>query len=783
MPAKKKAPVDFTRLLQQQVLEVFKLHSHKHYNHKQVLKKLQEEPFSHVLESVFSSADEGSVRAMNIAALESLVQSGDLIETDRGKYKLFPVEHFVEGKIDITSTGSAYVMNEDFEDDIYISRQNTLNALHGDKVKVSLYAQRKGKRPEGEVVEVLERARTEYAGIIQVSGKFAFLSSEHQRKGVDIFIPLQNLNGAKNGEKAIARITEWPVDAKNPVGEIIKVLGMPGDNNAEMDAILIEYGFPLEFPHEVEEEADKINIKISAKEIASRRDFRKTTTFTIDPADAKDFDDALSISTLPNGNYEIGVHIADVSHYVIPGTALDDEGFDRATSVYLVDRVIPMLPEKLSNNVCSLRPGEDKLCYSAVFEINDKAQVLKEWFGRTIIHSDKRFTYEEAQTVIETGEGPLHEEIFVFQTLAQILRKERFKQGAITFEKVEVKFQLDEKGYPLDVYIKESKDSNKLIEEFMLLANRKVAEFIGKHHANRKDKSEVLPFVYRIHDSPVEDRLSSFAAFAGKFGYKINTKSDREVAHSLNSLMKEVKGKKEQNVLEQLAIRTMAKAIYTTDNIGHYGLSFDYYTHFTSPIRRYPDVMVHRLLQHYLDGGKAADAEKLELQCRHSTDMEIKASEAERASIKFKQVQYLLKREGEIFDGIISGVTEWGIYIELTYSKCEGLIRMRDLTDDFYEFDDKNYCIVGHKTHKKFQLGDAVKVVLKSADLLKKQIDFVLYDENGTSRPIKFGKSRSEEKSRRDTRDWKKKPNKNRELVWGSDTKKKGGKGGKKRRR
>lgn len=783
--AKKKNTVDSAKLIRQQVLEVFKQHSHKHYNYKQVLKKLQEEPIAHVIEPVLSALDENAVKSMTIEALESLVVSEELIETDRGKYKLYPVEHFVEGKIDITSNGSAYVMNESFEDDIYISRGSTLNALHGDIVKVSLYAQRKNRRPEGEVVEIVQRARTEFAGIVQVSGKFAFLSTESQRNGVDIFIPLQSLNGARNGEKAIARITEWPVEAKNPAGEIIKVLGMPGDNDAEMDAILIEYGFPLAFPSEVEDEADRIPTTISAKEVTKRRDFRKTTTFTIDPVDAKDFDDALSIEELPNGNYEIGVHIADVSHYVQPGTALNDEGMDRATSVYLVDRVIPMLPEKLSNNVCSLRPGEDKLCFSAVFEMNDHAEVLKEWFGRTIIHSDKRFTYEEAQEVIETKEGPLKNEILIFQRLAQALRKERFKSGAISFEKVEVKFELDEKGYPVDVYIKESKDSNKLIEEFMLLANRKVAEFIGKKHANRKVKdgeAEPLPFVYRVHDTPVEDRLISFAAFANKFGYRVNTKSDRELAHSLNSLMSEVKGKKEQNVLEQLAIRTMAKAIYTTDNIGHYGLAFDYYTHFTSPIRRYPDVMVHRLLDHYLKGGKAPDAETIETECRHSTEMEIKASEAERASIKFKQVQYLLKREGEVFDGIISGVTEWGIYIELTHSKCEGLIRMRDLKDDFYEFDEKNYCIIGHRTRNKYQLGDPVKVVLKSADLLKKQIDFILFGDTAGGKPISFGGGRREEKSGREKSDRGNKNTRNRELVWGSNNNKRKGKGGKKRR-
>ena len=744
MAIKKKQPVASIKQLQQIIVEVFKAHPFKHYNHKQILKKLNQDPFAESAQELLMAFDDDTLRSMVITVIEMLVVSGELLETERGKYKLFPVEQSIVGKIDVTSTGSAYVMNDDFEDDIYIARENTLNALHGDKVKVTLYAQRKGKRQEGEVVEILERAKTEFSGILQVSEKFAFLSSEGQRNGVDIFIPLSALNGALNGEKAIARIIDWPAGAKNPTGEIIRVLGMPGDNNAEMDAILVDYGFPLSFPEQVEKEAENIPFEITAAEIKKRKDFRKTTTFTIDPADAKDFDDALSIKKLENGNYEIGVHIADVSHYIIPGSALDDEGLERATSIYLVDRVIPMLPEKLSNNVCSLRPGEDKLCFSVVFEINENAEVLKEWFGRTVINSQHRFSYEEAQSGIETNSGPLKDELRIFHKLAQQLRKERFKSGAITFEKVEVKFKLDEKGFPLDVIIKESKDSNKLIEEFMLLANRKVAEFIGLHHGHypntRKaasgDDHSPLPFVYRVHDSPVQDRLINFAAFAGKFGYRINIKSEKEIAQSLNNLMKDVKGKAEQNVLEQLAIRTMSKAIYTTDNIGHYGLAFDYYTHFTSPIRRYPDVMVHRLLEHYMKGGKAVDENVLGQQCKHSTDMEIKASEAERASIKFKQVQYLLKREGEIFSGLISGVTEWGIYIELVQSKCEGLIRMRDLQDDYYEFDEKNYCIIGHKTRKKYQLGDAVQVVLKSADLLKKQIDFLIYDEFAPPRPF-----------------------------------------------
>ncbi len=733
MSKKKKSSVDIIGLLKKIIIQIFKHQPLKHYNYKQVLKKLEQEPWLEQSEILFETMDESSFRESVQTVLVALTASGELMEVDRGKYKLFPAQQFITGKIDITSSGTAYVVNENFEEDILIQRQHTLNAMKGDLVKVSLFAQRSGKRSEGEVVEVLERARTEFVGIVQLSQRFAFLSTGNPRNGIDIFIPLASLNGATDGDKAMAKITEWNPEAKNPTGEITKVLGRPGDNNTEMDAILVEYGFPLSFPDKVERESEQIPFDIPKKEIAARKDFRKITTFTIDPVDAKDFDDALSIRKLKNNNWEIGVHIADVTYFMQPKTALDDEAFDRATSVYLVDRVIPMLPEKLSNHVCSLRPNEDKLCYSAVFEMNDKSEVVNEWFGRTIIHSIKRFSYEEAQQVIETGEGDLKKEILTMDRLAKILRKERFKKGAISFEKAEVKFRLDEKGYPLDVYIKESKDSNKLIEEFMLLANRKVAEFVGKMHLKSETHKVEHPFVYRVHDSPVEERLNTFALFAGKFGYRINTKSEKEISNSLNQLLKEVRGKKEQNVLEQLAIRTMAKAIYTTDNIGHYGLAFDYYTHFTSPIRRYPDVLVHRLLDHYLQGGKPMDTETLEKQCKHSTENEIRASEAERASIKFKQVQYLLNREGEVFDGIISGVTEWGIYVELAESKCEGLIRLRDLDDDFYELDDKNYCITGHKTKKKFQLGDSLKVQLKSADLQKKQIDFIFYDEFRTT--------------------------------------------------
>ncbi len=726
--SKKKNSVDHGALLKKVVLDVFREHPYKAYNYKQVMKKLNQSPFAEEAEPLLMLFSEDQLRISMMQLLEGLAASEELEETDRGKYRLWPQSHFVEGRIDVTTNGNAYVMNENFEDDIFIERNNTLNALNGDLVKVNLFARRPGKRPEGEVVEVLQRARTEFAGTVQVSGKFAFLASDNTR-GVDIFIPLSALGDAKDGDKAVARITEWLPEAKNPMGEIVKVLGKPGDNNAEMDAILVEYGFPLSFPPEVEKEAEGIPYRIPRKEISKRKDFRKVPTFTIDPVDAKDFDDALSVQTLPSGNLEVGIHIADVSHYVERGSALDDEAFDRATSVYLVDRVIPMLPEKLSNMVCSLRPGEDKLCFSAVFELDEQANVLNEWFGRTIIHSQRRFTYEEAQEVIETGEGDMKELILPLQRLAQIMRKRRFANGAITFDRVEVKFRLDENAHPVDVFLKENKDSNKLIEEFMLLANRRVAEFVGRKLQQETGKEH--PFVYRIHDSPRPEKLEGFAMFAGRFGYKINTKSEKEIASSINKLMKEIKGKREENVLEQLAIRSMSKAIYTVDNIGHYGLAFDYYTHFTSPIRRYPDVMVHRLLEHYLSGGKPENAEEIESGCKHSTDMEIRASEAERASVKFKQVQYLLDRKDEEFTGMISGVTEWGLYIEIADNKCEGLLRIRDLKDDFYELDEENYCLIGHRTKKVYRLGDTLKVRLKSADLMKKQIDFMLAEDFG----------------------------------------------------
>jgi ribonuclease R len=749
MSKKKKKETDPLRqFLLSELFKTFNKHPNRSFNYKQLVTIIRADFVSFLRERAgdevhFDELNDDLKKDVQFLLAE-LLDKGDLLESEPGKFKLKPKHAYVEGIIDITSGGAAYLLSENDEDDIYIAPRNVKNALNGDRVRIYLYARHKNQRLEGEVTEVLERAKTEFAGTVQLTGKYAFVVPDSPKMLVDIFIPANQIAGASHGQKVIATIVDWPKGTKNPVGTITKLLGWPGENDVEMNSILSEFGFPLEFPSRVEDEANAIPLDIPKEEIGKRKDFRDVTTFTIDPVDAKDFDDALSIRRLLNGNWEIGVHIADVSYYVRPATQLDKEAYYRATSVYLVDRVIPMLPEKLSNGVCSLRPKEDKLCFSAVFEMDDRANVINKWFGKTIIHSNHRFAYEDAQEIIEAGSGIFSEELLNLDRLAKILRQERFKKGAIAFEKVEVRFKLDEKGKPLGVYLKESKDANKLIEEFMLLANRSVAEYVGKRHtildASKKKKAEThekirvakSPFVYRVHDSPLSEKLETFAAFAGKWGYKIKTGNDREIAGSLNNLMKELHGKKEQNVLEQLAIRTMAKAIYTTDNVGHYGLAFDYYTHFTSPIRRYPDVLVHRLLEFYLNGGSGADAELLEEQCKHSTQMEIKASEAERSSIKYKQVEFMQDKIGEVFDGLISGVTEWGLYVEIIENKCEGMVRLRDLDDDFYEFDDNNYCVIGSRTKRKYTLGDAVKVQIMRCDLMRKQIDMKMINgENG----------------------------------------------------
>ena len=705
----KKKSNSFNLVLTKLITDVFEKSGNKPQNYKQVAAKL--------------NLHDDESRGLILEILKEETKKGILNEPEKGKFILKQLKTFVTGKVDMTSDGSAYIVTEDeFEEDIYVAPRKLRNALNGDIVKVYVYAKNKGRKKDGEVVEILQRAKMDFTGIVNLSDRFAFFIPDDRKMLHDIFIPIDSLKGAKDKDKAIARIVDWPEDAKNPIGEITHVLGKQGENNAEMNAILADYGFPLAFPDEVEKQAEAIEETILAEEIAKRRDFRKILTFTIDPADAKDFDDAISFRKLDNGNIEVGVHIADVSHYVKQGTALDKEAFERGTSVYLVDRVIPMLPERLSNGLCSLRPNEDKLCFSAVFELDQEANVVEQWFGKTIIHSDTRFSYEDAQEILENKTGKHSEELLKLNELAYILRERKFKHGAISFESVEVKFNLDEHGKPLGVYAKERKDAHKLIEDYMLLANKKVAEFIAKKGKGKQK----LTFVYRSHDSPKEDALLSFSQFALKFGYKIDISSGRETAKSLNFLMADVEGKKEQNVLTKLAIRSMAKAVYTTKKHSHYGLAFDYYTHFTSPIRRYPDVMVHRLLELYLAGGKSVSEDEYEKFSMHSSQMEKKAADAERASVKYKQAEFLQNNVGMKYIGIISGLTEWGMYVEIIENKCEGMIRLRDLNDDFYVLDEKNYCIIGQRRKKKYQLGDEVTIIVKKVDLAKRQIDFSL---------------------------------------------------------
>lgn len=673
-----------------------------------------------------------------IRDLKLLKAQDKLHETAPGKYQVISKAEYYEGKIDMTSRKTGYFMCDELEDDVFVPFVNLNKALHGDKVRAYIYNRRSSRRPEAEVLEILERAKTEFVGVIDVQKNFAFVSTANAKMYTDIFIPKNKLNGAEHGEVVLVKMEDWPKKADSPFGSVIKVLGKPGEHNTEMHAILSEYGLPYDFPPEVEVYANQLATDITEDEIRKRRDMRSALTFTIDPKDAKDFDDALSFEVLDNGHFQIGIHIADVSHYVQEGTPLDDEAYQRATSIYLVDRVVPMLPEVLSNDACSLNPHEDKLTFSAIFEMNDKAEILDAWFGRTVIHSDQRFSYEEAQHIIETKKSLIPADISLTQkdfeaseevtaavlkldALAKILRRKRLAKGAITFDKVEVKFHLNEHAEPVGVFFKQSKDANHLIEEFMLLANRKVAEFIGKQKKT---------FVYRIHDEPDEDKLYQLQGIISKFGYSLNFKSKKGISESLNALLENVQGKKEQNLVDTLAIRSMSKAAYSTDNIGHYGLAFDYYSHFTSPIRRYPDVMVHRLLQYYLDGGKSADEEVYEAKCRHSSSMEILASNAERDSIKYMQVKYMLDHKDQEFLGVISGVTEWGIYVEIIENKCEGMLRPRDIREDYYVFDEKQYAYVGEVTKAILQLGDEVWVKVKNADLVKKQLDFTYLRKN-----------------------------------------------------
>ncbi|HLP63302.1 ribonuclease R [Flavobacterium sp.] len=703
----------------EKILKILSKEANKPFNYKQISAKLE--------------LNDTKSRNEIIKDLKILAAQKKIIEIEPGKYLVKATsQEYYEGTIDMTSRKTAYFVCEDLEHDVFIPFTNLHHALDNDKVKVYVYNRRTSRKPEAEVIEILERAKTEFVGVIDIQKNFGFVTTANAKMYTDIFIPKNKLNDAEHGDVVLVTLEDWPAKADSPFGSVTKVLGKPGEHNTEIHAILAEYGLPYDFPIEVDAYANKLDTSITPEEIAKRRDMRKVLTFTIDPKDAKDFDDALSFQVLENGNYEIGVHIADVSHYLQEGTILDDEAYNRATSVYLVDRVVPMLPEVLSNFACSLRPHEEKYTFSAIFQLNPKAEVVDSWFGRTVIYSDQRFAYEEAQQIIETKSDIIPAEISLtgkeykvdsniveatlkLDELAKILRRKRMNDGAISFDKVEVKFNLNEDAEPVGVFFKVSKDANHLIEEFMLLANKKVAEFIGKQKKT---------FVYRIHDEPNEDKLINLQTVISKFGYSINMKSKQDISKSLNNLLNEVNGRKEQNLVDTLTIRSMSKAKYSTENIGHYGLAFDYYSHFTSPIRRYPDVMAHRLLQYYLDGGKSVSAEIYEEKCEHSSNMEALAAQAERDSVKYMQVKYMQDHKDQEFLGVISGVTEWGIYVEIIENKCEGMVRIREIKDDYYTFDEKQYALVGEISKDLLQLGDEVYVKVKNADLVKKQLDF-----------------------------------------------------------
>lgn len=734
MPRKKStkpAPTSYSPFVKL-VEELFQLNPSKAFNYKQV--------------SLMLGATDKISKDLVNKIIESLVESNVLIELSRGKIKYNPdllaekYQHvIIEGKVDMKQTGKAYVISKDVDDDVFIASGNTGHAIHGDIVKVRLFPIRKNHKTEGEIIEIVKRVKSQFVGKIQVTGKFAFLIPDESNMPFDIFIPNESLNNGTNGQKAIARIVDWPDRSKNPFGEIIQVLGSPGDNDVEMNSILASFEFPLQFTKQSLKQAETIPVLISKEEINRRRDFRDIWTCTIDPPDAKDFDDALSLSKKENGNWEVGVHIADVSHYVKQGTAIDEEAYDRGTSIYLVDRTIPMLPEKLSNNVCSLRPNEEKLCFSAVFELDQKGKIYNEWYGKTIINSNRRYSYEEVQKMIEGEDGDYKDELMVLNDLASQLREERFKKGSIAFTSQEVKFILDDKGKPIDTYIKEQKEANMLIEDFMLLANKSVAEKIGKRNGEADSKT----FVYRIHDEPNPEKLQKFAEFVAKLGYKMNIGSRKQLSKSFNSLFEEISGKGEEVMIESVAIRTMAKAVYSTFNIGHYGLAFPYYTHFTSPIRRYPDLMVHRLLEAYMEGHPSFDKEEYEEYCTHSSDMERKAAEAERASVKYKQAEYLQDKIGQSFKGLISGVSKWGIYVELDGNKCEGMIAMRNLDDDFYYLDEDSYKVVGQHKGKEYRLGDPIQIKVQSVDLQRKQMDFVVDQINEPWENTSFKRDKS----------------------------------------
>jgi ribonuclease R len=696
------------------VVTLFNNHPKETMNYKQVSAAL----------GITLQADKLTVAAV----LDSLTAEDILVQSERGKYRLNGIGITAEGTFERRSNGKNSFLPDTGGNPIFVAERNSMQAMNHDRVRVQMLAKRKGHQPEAEVIEILQRAKDTVVGVLEVSKYYAYLIVDSKTMANDIFIPKEKLKNGKTGQKAVVRIVEWPDRQKNPVGEVVDILGDGGDNSTEMHAILAEFGLPYRYPESVEKAAKKIPTEITTKEIAAREDFRHTTTFTIDPKDAKDFDDALSLRALPDNRWEVGIHIADVTHYVKPGGAIDKEAEERATSIYLVDRTIPMLPEVLSNGLCSLRPNEDKLCFSCIFELNDAAEVLDYRIRRTVIHSDRRLNYEEAQQMLENpatvgAHDEVGQAVLTLDRLAKALRKKRFDHGAINFDRLEVKFDIDENGKPLRVYFKEAKDSNKLVEEFMLLANRTVAEFIGKVPKGKKAKT----FVYRVHDVPNPDKMANFAQFIRRFGYKLKEKGDsHEISQSINALLAKVQGKKEENLIETVAIRAMAKATYTTVNIGHYGLAFKHYTHFTSPIRRYPDMLVHRLLERYLDGGRSVPEQKLEDECKHCSNMESLAMQAERTSIKYKQVEFMSDKLGMVFDGAISGVTEWGLYVEINENGCEGMVPMRDLNDDYYEFDEKTYSLIGQRNKHRYTLGDPVRIKVVRTNLEKRQLDFIL---------------------------------------------------------
>ncbi|MCF6352638.1 MAG: ribonuclease R [Cyclobacteriaceae bacterium] len=693
------------KVIKAKVLDYLDSNISKAYSSKQLIKRL----------NIRDSSSKASVQPI----LEMLEREGK-IERLRNSYKSLRKAESVKGIVDHVNARFAYVVTDTEHGDIWVKTDLLKNAMNGDTVEVMVFPKRHGKRPEGQVEKIITRKTTELVGKIEFSTRYAFVVPDNRKIHIDVFVPLNKVMNANHKDKVIIKINKWPSHGQNPEGEVIRVLGPAGKHEAEMHSIMAEFGLPFEFPNKVEAEANKLNNKLPADEIKKRKDFRPITTFTIDPLDAKDFDDAISYKTLKSGNVEVGIHIADVTHYVRPKTTLEEEAVKRATSVYLVDRTIPMLPEHISNGLCSLRPNEDKFTFSAVFELTPEAQIAKEWFGRTVIHSNRRFTYEEAQQGIETQKGDFAEELNALNTLAKTLKKERSKRGAINFETTEVRFELAEDGTPLRVVPKVRVDAHKLVEEFMLLANKRVAQYVFDLHKGKERDT----FVYRTHDNPDPEKINTFATFAKRFGHEIDVEGN-QISNSINALIAKIEGKPEENVLQSLAIRSMAKAKYTTEANGHFGLAFTHYTHFTSPIRRYPDMMVHRLLQHYLSGGKSVNEEDYEELCLHSSDMEKRAAEAERASIKYKQVEFMQNAEKKPYEGVITGLTEWGIFVEITETKCEGMVRMSEMSDDFYEFDEDNYRIIGKRNKKMLSLGDKVVVEVIDTNIDRRTIDLV----------------------------------------------------------